>query len=161
MRASTVGLRLLIGKMGADEHGCDICSAKRGWLLYEYGGDAPLPDESLRVGCGERERGRRSAGATMSRLTSGPALALLLTGGVRQCGSRPSRFDLSVSGGPSRLGVAGGRAFCIEKQKTENKRGPGARGPRGPHRGSRKYAQGGPRRRRGEAASGESRKDGA
>ena len=23
----------------------------------------------------------------------------------------PSRFDLSVSGGPSRLGVAGGRAF--------------------------------------------------
>ena len=54
---------------------------------------------------------------------------------------------------------AGGR---VEKQKTENKRGPGGPGPplgveNTPKGAKPKEA----RRRRGEAASGESRKDGA
>ena len=51
----------------------------------------------------------------------------------------------------------GGRAGVLKNRKQKTRGGPGARDPTG----SRKYAQGGPRRRRGEAASGESRKDGA
>ena len=50
----------------------------------------------------------------------------------------PSVFNLSVSGGPSRFGSAGGRAFW----KKEKRKQEGGRGPR-PPTGSRKYAQGG------------------
>ena len=50
----------------------------------------------------------------------------------------PSVFNLSVSGGPSRFGSAGGRAFW----KKENRKQEGGRGPR-PPTGSRKYTQGG------------------